>query len=259
MMNIPDINHGSLHVLMGDENNHQWPLRGVVDDVCIFNRALSAKEIQFLHRESLPSENLVLTETSTTNNSGLIAHWTFDEGTGEITQDLIGQNNGKIHGARWTEGKSGNALRFDGMYDFVSLALPAIKTKNFSLAAWARTDGVGNGAEHSNPIFCQRSKDTTDNQSTIYLIAPSTGDYKMRASGTIRSSQGSKQDISSQPLGFGQWHFYILTVDTDKISFYVDGKEVERTANNQKGDYISSIDYTVVIQHLQHIFHLFLG
>ena len=46
---------------------------------------------------------------------GLVAYWSFDEGSGIIVHDYSGNgNDGEIHGASWVEGKFGKALFFDG-------------------------------------------------------------------------------------------------------------------------------------------------
>ncbi len=56
------------------------------------------------------------------SDEGLVAEWRFDEGAGSVLHDSSGNgNDGTIHGATWTEGKFGNALRFDGRDDYVSL------------------------------------------------------------------------------------------------------------------------------------------
>ena len=46
---------------------------------------------------------------------GLAGYWLFNEGTGNIANDLSGQSNhGIITGASWVPGKDGHALYFDG-------------------------------------------------------------------------------------------------------------------------------------------------
>ncbi|MHC4251685.1 MAG: PEGA domain-containing protein [Planctomycetota bacterium] len=47
--------------------------------------------------------------------SGLLAHWTFDEGTGDVARERAGSGcHARIAGAKWTEGWAGGALEFDG-------------------------------------------------------------------------------------------------------------------------------------------------
>jgi PGF-CTERM protein len=52
----------------------------------------------------------------------LVAVWHFDEGSGTVAKDASGhRNDGTIHGATWTTGISGKALRFDGADDYVEV------------------------------------------------------------------------------------------------------------------------------------------
>ena len=63
---------------------------------------------------------------SDTMTRGLVAYWSFDEGTGTTTYD--GSDNGN-HGTfvtvasspKWTNGKVGGALSFDGVDDYVEV------------------------------------------------------------------------------------------------------------------------------------------
>jgi Concanavalin A-like lectin/glucanases superfamily len=55
--------------------------------------------------------------------SGLIAAYSFDEGTGTTANDTSGQgNHGTVSGAQWTDsGRYGKALVFDGVDDWVTV------------------------------------------------------------------------------------------------------------------------------------------
>jgi len=54
------------------------------------------------------------------SQKGLVGNWRFDEGTGSTAKDSSPEgNNGTIHGASWTTGKFGSALKFDGVDDYV--------------------------------------------------------------------------------------------------------------------------------------------
>src|SRR5687767_13049731 len=56
--------------------------------------------------------------------SGLVAHWTFNEGAGAVAGDASGNNNPGLltDGPVWTTGNFGGGLRFDGVDDFVDVA-----------------------------------------------------------------------------------------------------------------------------------------
>jgi hypothetical protein len=53
--------------------------------------------------------------------TGLIGHWTFDEGSGTTVADSSGNNNTGtlVNGPTWDTGKIGGALSFDGSDDYV--------------------------------------------------------------------------------------------------------------------------------------------
>jgi len=53
----------------------------------------------------------------------LVAHWKFDEGSGNIAHDTSGNgNDGTLeNGTEWTAGKFGDAVQFDGTDDYVNI------------------------------------------------------------------------------------------------------------------------------------------
>ena len=55
-------------------------------------------------------------------DTGLIAEWRFDEGSGNIMKDSSSNgNDGTVHGAAFVDGISGYALNFDGIDDYVNV------------------------------------------------------------------------------------------------------------------------------------------
>jgi len=51
---------------------------------------------------------------------GMISYWRFEEGSGNIAYDYVGENDGTIYGAQWTTGIVNGALSFDGVDDQVN-------------------------------------------------------------------------------------------------------------------------------------------
>ena len=65
---------------------------------------------------------LVLSIAGNTS-ADLVAHWSFDEGSGTTAYDLAGGNDGTLQGdPQWVAGHLGYALEFDGSGDYIDIA-----------------------------------------------------------------------------------------------------------------------------------------
>lgn len=117
---------GSLWIGSG-WNGTDEPFNGVIDDVRIYNRALTSEEIYALYNTDAP---------------GLIAHWKFDENSGSTASDFTpNANNGSINGATWINGVSGGALNFNGSSNYVFKSSPSLVLKPSSqvvASAWIK-------------------------------------------------------------------------------------------------------------------------
>ena len=73
---------------------------------------------------------------------GLVAAYTFEEGSGTTVTDVSGMgNHGTLSGATWTtSGRYGKALSFDGVNDWVTIPAAASLnlTTGMTLEAWVR-------------------------------------------------------------------------------------------------------------------------
>lgn len=78
--------------------------------------------------------------------NGLVAHWTFDENSGNTAADSIGNNDGTlVNGPAWTTGIINGAIDFDGVNDYIYCGdILDNETQNaFTIGAWIK---LGEGA-----------------------------------------------------------------------------------------------------------------
>lgn len=88
---------------------------------------------------------LGLLATSGTSRAaeGPISYWSFDEASGTMAYDSVGDNHGTIYGAQWTTGIVNSALSFDGHDDYVRSVYPGpLGGSPRTVCAWAKTSST---------------------------------------------------------------------------------------------------------------------
>ncbi len=163
----PDVNNNA--VAIGDDGfSEQYG--GVIDELRIYNRGLSATEVAALYaggtagatRGNASSRTLA---QGTTLNTGLVGHWTMDgrdvrwlSGTDANINDVSPSGNVvqlccNITTGQLTSigiGKIGQAMNFDGVDDYLgcndSACGPTLDmgTSNWTVTAWVKPDTVTN-------------------------------------------------------------------------------------------------------------------
>ena len=124
----------STTLAFGDYYGHtgNYDFNGMLDDVRVYNRALSPDEVSKLAEYG----------------PGPTGYWKFDEGRGGNTYDSSGYgHNGTLYNnPLWTEGKYGSALQFDGSSSYVSVGGstsdygPRSMDSQSTVEAWIKLD-----------------------------------------------------------------------------------------------------------------------
>ena len=173
---------------------------GSIDEVRIYNRALSADEVTQLYNWA----------------PGPVGYWNFDEGEGTTTYDKSGNgNNGTlITSPTRTNGKFGKAINFNGTSNYVSVPNSnSINPKyKMTISSWARLNTGTNGyrwiARYSS---CGGSP---------YFFGINSGNKLVLAINDTNYTNG----VSF--INDGDWHYFTATYDQGNITYYIDGNKI---------------------------------
>ena len=216
---------------------------GRIDEIRVYNRALSASEIEKLYRSGAvkvnSSENLKLT-------NGLIAMWSFNGP--DITDNQIldvsgnGKHGGLINGATSsakTIGKVGQALSFDGVNDYIKTNFGPSLT-DMTIATWVYLDDSPTAEENVIGAY------DNDANGSLMQITLGLGTTVTTPQMYVGDAQGfGDYDIvtSSASLETRRWHHIAAVHDADgRNIIYVDGADTVNDAATSKSD--GSMDFS---------------
>jgi len=155
-----------------------------------------------------------ITQTSADISTGLVGHWTFDEGSGTTAGDSSGNGNtGTLtNGPTWTAGQIGQALSFDGVDDYVETGSSSvIPTDDFTYSVWVNL------------------RSNTD-ETIVMAAASGTNEFELFINSSSLlcliidgSSCGATQTTATIPTN--QWKHLVVTRSGSDVVFYIDGSQ----------------------------------
>lgn len=171
------------------------------------------------------------TATATTLNTiaGLVAAYSFDEGTGTIVNDLSGNGNtGTVSNTSWTNaGKFGNALIFNGSSSTVTIADSASLhlSTGMTLEAWVNPSQIASA--WTDLIY-----KGNDN----YFLEGTSGNTSPAGGGTFGSKDIANFGTAALPTN--AWTHLAFSYDGATLRLYVNGVQISSLA--QTGNIASS-------------------
>ena len=147
---------------------------------------------------------------------GLVAHWNFDEGKGNVLHDRSGnKHHGRIDGATWVKGKKWTALRFAPPGAVIDCGNdPGLNiTDGIAVEAWIKLDPEGAHGAYSYVV--KKGPWVTDDPYGLVLSNARACFYV--------SEKGIKFHIVRGPqINDGEWHHIVGTFDGKQLALFVD-------------------------------------
>jgi hypothetical protein len=212
---------GSLGMAIGRTDNGSGVqyFQGILDDVRIYSRALSAQEVQQLY--ALGAANTAHSNTDTLT-SGLVGYWPLDGGTTswntDTTKDMSGNGNtGSLISMSTSSspvaGKIGQALKFNGTSQAISTPIIAGTSKIITVSFWlnskynADTPAIESSPNSNlNNGATQFSPEDKSSGSACQNVGPSF----------VIQDTGYKQVCVPTPSA--GWHYWAVVYDNSTVA-----------------------------------------
>ena len=210
---------GTANVTIGNIPGGGRAWDGSLDDVRIYNRALSATEIRQLYNQGAATK-IAVTPMSTSAkglSQGLLGHWTFDgkDVPNGRANDVSGNGN---HGSLtniststfYAEGKIGQGFRFDGVDDKVTVPSTAtLNPSTITLAFWANIPGPG----VANNTLIELGSNVNN-----FRVRDTNGELQL-----LTNSAGNNLSGATNSLVYGQWTHWVFIGNSSGLSIYKNG------------------------------------
>jgi hypothetical protein len=198
---------------------------GKIDDIGIWNRALSQQEITNMYSGVNYSDTCNSVSGSLTN--GLVGYWPF---CGNANDDSGNGNNGVVNGATLTTDRFGNAnsaYNFNGTSDFIKVLDNDLLdlTQNLTLSAWISPNSVVN----EQAVFGKGKISSQTGYSLLHnvLIPEKTG-----ISIQNQPMPVSEAHINSSTLNLNTWYQLLGTYNGNELKLYLNGVLVKTTTTS---------------------------
>lgn len=204
---------------------------GKIDDVRIYNRVLSPQEISSLSDWA----------------PGPVAYWNMDEHSGTTLQDKSGNNNSSTTwtgDTKYTTGKYGSGLQFDGNNDVVRIAESTTTdlgstTDSYAVSAWFKTSTTGTFQSivfkdtNSSPFSYPFRLEITDSNNLYFDISDATHSPFINPTGLTVTD--------------GAWHYItgVRDVQSDTLYLYLDGALVGSTTDTTTATVANDVDISI--------------
>ena len=167
---------------------------------------------------------VILALLAGSTQADLVAHWTFDEGSGTVAEDFSGNgNDGTLEGdPQWVAGQIGGALEFDGSGDYVSAPYIPLDNRSFTVTMWVNP--VLYTGEQI--VFSQRQTSATNTDLHFRLGGPGVGGGNVPVGGVRMGFYSNDLDTPGGLIEDNNWYHITFWYDFENQNrrIYIDGE-----------------------------------
>jgi hypothetical protein len=201
----------------------QYPYSGLIDDIALYNRALTQQEITAMYNGVTYSDTCNAVNGSLVN--GLVSYYPF---CGNANDQSGNGNNGIVNGATLTTDRFGNnnsAYNFDGLSNYIDLNKQLPNT--FSISLWVLVDVFKSysGVNHNN--IGGTMIGTFNNNFEFSGFACETSgvpsSFGQHGASFWNPNPNNVSVTSSNNLVINEWKNLIMTYNGVSLKYYVNG------------------------------------
>jgi hypothetical protein len=208
---------------------------GKIDDIGIWNRALTENEITALYQSKeykLPSY---------LPSNGLVAFYPFNGNA----NDMSGYgNNGSVNGATPSADRFGNenaAYKLDGINDYILVSNKSqLNFNKGTISFWLKTS--------SNALMQPLKKinySDASGEQFGFTINNSKNHFDVKQNSNCVAGKGWLLANSTSPINNNQWRHIVGIIDSNIIKFYADGILISQSALSQVGSDVCTGDINI--------------
>ena len=218
--NIKDIFDAKTVVIGGYYPDNKHDFKGSIDEVKIFNRALTEEQITEIFKNEKSGKNWDGSKRECKICTPVV-YFNMEEGSGGKTADIADEDfiedTGYLSDAKWTSGICGNGIYVNGKSKSYIFAKDSSETnmdsKNeMSVSIWVKPDGA------------QQNNDIIFNKEGEYEVA-------FRGSNSLKWALTTSDHTtwywvnSTLSLDINKWNHVVFTYDGNKVRLYVNGSK----------------------------------